>query len=215
VRPLALLLALLTAQRGAADPGPRGQRPLRGLASVSRPFYGGCVALALGLVLVLGCGPWPIKRLNAGDPSGLGAPAPASRVYQLTPAGTGYHLPQWEGWTPELLALIPADIDSTSAQGGTRTLQDPAAYGWTVYIGNPGSLEHPSGQLAAGWVDYPTKTIYVAWQDATAKAIDLSDGTRNGPLLPALSHEIGHIFGGPSANHDGLKCPGCFPYDAP
>ena len=136
-----------------------------------------CAGLAFS-----GCG-----DSSSGVSKPLRAPIPAGS-WQLTPNGGRVRVPDWLTDTTAAFA----EIDSTAAlnvpghatgvpSGWGLVILEPGLYPWREKAGGP-------IVQASGHTDYARQEIYVSWGGGS-------------PLLPALAHEIAHVYAGPLVNH--------------
>lgn len=145
-------------------------------------------ALFLAIALtVSGC-----SEASAGSKNKIHTPPQIPGSWQLADDVKVY-VPTWLSLDSELKQRAFDEIKTTPglnvAGQSVGVPQD-----WQVKIQDPGlySFEGSPTYLAFGHVNYVTKTIHIAWR---------GPGSRATPLLPALAHEIAHIYNGPCANH--------------
>ncbi len=141
---------------------------------------------------------------SAGDPSsGGGAPAlppvnqpgdPCPRLATTTPEGVQLFYPAWLDHHPERKGELLEELRSVVPEADPRIPGDARGVpaGTTVVVLDPGAYYAPYSptRLASGEFRAPA-TIYVCWRP-----------TSQGPLVPALPHELRHMLtGDPDAGH--------------
>ena len=131
-----------------------------------------CFALAAAVLA--------LAVLGCADRSRSGAVSTGTVV--LSPGGTPVEFPPWLAVWPDLMAGALAEVDAAGVPPG-----------WRVVVRLPKfeTAASPTG-LARGMCDYDARTLHVGFRFAPCE---------DRPLLPALEHEVGHIFGGPLAGH--------------
>lgn len=119
---------------------------------------------------------------------------PCPRVATLTPEGVQLFYPVWLDHHPARKAELLEELRTVVPEPDPRispTLRGVPP-GTTVVVLDPGAYYAPYSptRLASGEWRAPS-TIYVCWRP-----------TSQGPLLPALPHELRHMLtGDPSAGH--------------
>jgi hypothetical protein len=133
--------------------------------------------------------------VEPGDGSYAEPGTPAPRVHERTPEGVSLFYPAWLDAYPQLKARVLDELRTTSPDADPRIASGvqgvPA--GTTIIVLEPGAYWAPYSptHLATGEWRAPS-TIYVAW----------TGDDDEGPLLPALSHELRHLLtGDPHAGH--------------
>ncbi len=123
------------------------------------------IVLLSGL-LCLGCGP--------SEKVYTVAPGERQAYWLFTPGMVRVRVPVWLSSRPRLKNLAFAEIDAA----GTPVYVE-------VHIYSPGSTPLPGNEtvLVGGWADLVNNAVHVKWR---------FDDT--GPYLPALQHELDHIF---------------------
>lgn len=140
---------------------------------------------------------------SAGDPTdGSSTPLPsvrepgdpAPRVAMITTDGVHLLYPVWLDHHPARKAELLEELRTVTPEADPRIPSDlrgvPA--GTTVVVLDPGAYYAPYSptRLASGEWRAPS-TIYVCWR-----------ATGDGPLVPALAHELRHMLtGDPNAGH--------------
>ncbi len=169
-----------------------------------------CVVAVFGIV-VAGCnggggggGALATFDPSAGDPEAGGTSAPlpgvsepgqpCPRVAMLTPEGVQLIYPVWLDHHPTRKTELLEELRTVVPEADPRLSADvqgvPA--GTTVIVLDPGAYYAPYSPtlLASGEWRAPS-TIYVCWRP-----------TAQGPLVPALPHELRHMLtGDPNAGH--------------
>jgi hypothetical protein len=134
----------------------------------------------------------PVPQPPVVSPAEPGTPSP--RVSTTTTEGVFVEYPIWlERW-PEQRASLLEELRSVVPEADARIPADVRGVppGTTVIVLDPGAYYAPYSPtgLAAGEFRSPA-LIYVAWR-----------GTSQGPLVPALAHELRHMLtGDPDAGH--------------
>lgn len=140
---------------------------------------------------------------SAGDPSAGGSSSlppvnqpgdPSPRVALLTPEGVQLFYPVWLDHHPTRKAELLGELRIVVPEPDPRISSEARGVppGTTVVVLDPGAYYAPYSptRLASGEWRAPS-TIYVCWRP-----------TAEGPLLPALPHELRHMLtGDPNAGH--------------
>lgn len=128
-------------------------------------------------------------------PPGVREPGdPAPRVAMVTPEGVQLLYPVWLDHHPARKSELLEELRSVVPEADPRIAADVRGVppGTTVIVLDPGAYYAPYSPtlLASGEWRSPS-TIYVCWRP-----------TADGPLVPALPHELRHMLtGDPNAGH--------------
>lgn len=140
-------------------------------------------------LLFLGCGHTSHKARKAIAANQTGwKPTPPAGAWHWTPNGGTVYVPTFA--LPDLTAIL-AEVDATPP---LKVAGPPGVpLHWKLIILEPGAYPfYYDGKLITAWghTDYAEKILYCASRDDASQK-----------FVPALSHELGHVYGGPCANH--------------